>query len=31
MLLIYYALVGFLVIFATTVFGYTLKEANNLG
>lgn len=31
MLLIYYALVGFLVIFATTIFGYTLKEANNLG
>jgi MFS family permease len=31
MLLIYYALVGFLVIFATTIFGYSLKEANNLG
>jgi len=31
MLLIYYALVGFLVIFATTVFGFTLKQANNLG
>jgi MFS family permease len=31
MLLIYYALVGFLVIFATTIFGYPLKEANNLG
>jgi MFS family permease len=31
MLLIYYALVGFLVIFATTIFGFTLKEANNLG
>src|SRR5580692_10608132 len=31
MLLIYYALVGFLVIFATTIFGYTLKQANNLG
>ena len=31
MLLIYYALVGFLVIFATTIFNYPLKEANNLG
>jgi MFS family permease len=31
MLLIYYALVGFLVIFTTTVFGFTLKESNNLG
>jgi MFS family permease len=31
MLLIYYALVGFLVIFAVTIFGYSLKEANNLG
>jgi MFS family permease len=31
MLLIYYALVGFLVIFATTIFSYPLKEANNLG
>jgi len=31
MLLIYYALVGFLVIFATTVLGFTLKQANNLG
>jgi MFS family permease len=31
MLLIYYALVGFLVIFATTIFGFTIKEANNLG
>ena len=31
MLLIYYALVGFLVIYATTIFSYTLKEANNLG
>jgi MFS family permease len=31
MLLIYYALVGFLVIYATTIFGYPLKEANNLG
>ena len=31
MLLIYYALVGFLVIFATTIFGFTLNEANNLG
>jgi MFS family permease len=31
MLLIYYALVGFLVIFATTIFGFTLKQANNLG
>jgi MFS transporter, ACS family, D-galactonate transporter len=31
MLLIYYALVGFLVIYVTTVFGYTVKEGNNLG
>ena len=31
MLLIYYALVGFLVIFATTILGFTLKQANNLG
>jgi MFS family permease len=31
MLLIYYALVGFLVIYATTVLGFTLKQANNLG
>ncbi|MBO0824849.1 MAG: MFS transporter [Actinobacteria bacterium] len=31
MLLIYYALVGFLVIFATTVLGFTVKQANNLG
>jgi MFS family permease len=31
MLLMYYALVGFLVIYATSIFGYTVKEANNLG
>ncbi|HXW46295.1 MAG TPA: MFS transporter [Streptosporangiaceae bacterium] len=31
MLLIYYALVGFLVIYTTSIFGYTLHEANNLG
>jgi MFS family permease len=31
MLLIYYALVGFLVIYVSTVFGFTLNEANNLG
>ncbi len=31
MLLIYYALVGFLVIYTTSIFGYTLNEANNLG
>jgi MFS family permease len=31
MLLVYYALVGFLVIFATTIFGFSLNEANNLG
>jgi MFS family permease len=31
MLLIYYALVGFLVIFAQTIFHFTLNEANNLG
>jgi MFS family permease len=31
MLLIYYALVGFLVIFAQTVFHFTVNEANNLG
>ncbi len=31
MLLIYYALVGFLVIFAVTIFSYPLKTANNLG
>jgi MFS family permease len=31
MLLMYYALVGFLVIYATSTFGYTLNTANNLG
>jgi MFS family permease len=31
MLLIYYALVGFLVIYATSILGFTLKQANNLG
>jgi MFS family permease len=31
MLLIYYALVGFLVIFAQTVYHFTVNEANNLG
>jgi len=31
MLLIYYALVGFLTIFALTILGFSLKEANNLG
>jgi MFS family permease len=31
MLLIYYALVGFLVIYVTTVFGYSVKEGDNLG
>ena len=31
MLLIYYALVGFLVIFAVTIFHFTLNQANNLG
>jgi MFS family permease len=31
MLLIYYALVGFLVIYATTILGFTLKQANNFG
>jgi MFS family permease len=31
MLLIYYALVGFLVIYATTILGFSLKTANNLG
>ncbi|HUB40464.1 MAG TPA: MFS transporter [Streptosporangiaceae bacterium] len=31
MLLIYYALVGFLVIFAQTIFHFTVNEANNLG
>jgi len=31
MLLIYYALVGFLAIYATTILGFTLKQANNLG
>jgi MFS family permease len=31
MLLIYYALVGLLTIFAVTIFGYTIKESNNLG
>jgi hypothetical protein len=31
MLLIYYALVGFLVIYATTILGFTLKQSNNLG
>lgn len=31
MLLVYYALVAFLVIYAVSVFGYSLNEANNLG
>jgi MFS family permease len=31
MLLIYYALVGFLAIYVTSVFGFTLKQANGLG
>lgn len=31
MLLIYYAAVGFLVIYLTTVFGFSLKDANGLG
>jgi MFS family permease len=31
MLLMYYALVGFLVIYATSIFGFSLNEANNLG
>jgi MFS family permease len=31
MLLIYYALVGFLVIYTTSIFLYSLNEANNLG
>jgi MFS family permease len=31
MLLMYYALVGFLVIYATSIFGYSLNTANNLG
>jgi MFS family permease len=31
MLLIYYALVGFLVIYVTSIFGYSLSEANHLG
>ena len=31
MLLVYYALVAFLVIYVTSVFGYSLNEANNLG
>jgi hypothetical protein len=31
MLLVYYALVGFLVIYVSTVFGYSVNEANNLG
>jgi MFS family permease len=31
MLLIYYALVGFLVIYSITILGFTLKQANNLG
>jgi MFS transporter, ACS family, D-galactonate transporter len=31
MLLIYYALVGFLVIYAQTILGFTEKQANNLG
>jgi hypothetical protein len=29
MLLVYYALVGFLVIYATSIFGYSLQEANH--
>jgi MFS family permease len=31
MLLIYYALVGFLVIYASSIFGYSVNEANHLG
>jgi MFS family permease len=31
MLLMYYALVGFLVIYATSIFSYSLNTANNLG
>jgi MFS family permease len=31
MLLIYYALVGFLVIYMSTVFGFTVNQANHLG
>jgi MFS family permease len=31
MLLVYYALVAFMVIYVTSVFGYSLNEANNLG
>ncbi len=31
MLLIYYALVGFLVIYVGTIFGYSVNEGNNLG
>jgi MFS family permease len=31
LLLVYYALIGFLVIYATSVFGYSLREANDLG
>jgi MFS transporter, ACS family, D-galactonate transporter len=31
MLLIYYALVGFLAIYAITILGFTLKQSNNLG
>ncbi len=31
MLLIYYALVGFLLIYVSTVFGFTAKQANGLG
>jgi MFS family permease len=31
MLLMYYALVGLLVIYATSIFSYSLHEANNLG
>ncbi len=31
MLLIYYALVGFLVIYATTILGFSIKTSNNLG
>jgi MFS family permease len=31
MLLIYYTAVGFLVIYITTVFGFTVKDANGLG
>jgi MFS family permease len=31
MLLMYYALVGFLVIYTSAIFGYTLDQGNNLG